>query len=164
MLVAALAPVSALAATRAGATSLVSLESRILVDLNRIRADHGLLPLRPNPELEAAAAEHADEMLADGYFGHNSADGTAFWQRIGLFYPYRHYAYWAVGENLLWTPTAMSAVSALRLWMRSPEHRANILRARWREIGIAAQYEPDAPGTYDGYNVTVLAADFGTRR
>ena len=163
MLVAALAPASALAATRAGATSLVSLESRILVDLNRIRTERGLEPLQLNPELSAAAAEHTNEMLADGYFSHDSADGTSFWQRIELFYPDRRYAYWAVGENLLWAPTLMNAGRALRMWMASPEHRANILRPRWREIGIAAQYEPDAPGMYDGYNVTVLAADFGAR-
>ncbi len=116
-----------------------------------------------NPSLCAAAAQHANEMLRDGYFSHDSADGSAFWQRIALFYPDAHYAYWTVGENLLWTGASLSAGRAMRMWMASPAHRRNILTARWREVGIAAAYEQDAPGMYAGYNVTVVATDFGAR-
>jgi uncharacterized protein YkwD len=49
-------------------------------------------------------------------------------------------------------------------WMASPEHRANILFAGWRQIGIAAVSSPDAPGTYNGMPVTVITTDFGVRR
>ncbi|HZQ04176.1 MAG TPA: CAP domain-containing protein [Gaiellaceae bacterium] len=163
VLLAVLGSGQAVAAPRAGSTSLASLESRVLVDLNRIRAAHGLGPLRLNPSLCAAAAQHANEMLKDGYFSHDSADGSAFWQRIALFYPDAHYAYWTVGENLLWTGASLSAGRAMRMWMASPAHRRNILTARWREVGIAAAYEQDAPGMYAGYNVTVVATDFGAR-
>ncbi len=102
-------------------------------------------------------------MLADGYFGHNSADGSAYWKRIERYYPSAHYRSWTVGENLLWNAGSLDARGALALWMASPGHRANILDARWREIGVAALYEPDAPGAFGGNSVTLVATDFGAR-
>ncbi|MBV8080240.1 MAG: hypothetical protein JO186_07685 [Actinobacteria bacterium] len=162
--VAALSPMQALSATTAGTTSsLASLRAGILVDLNNIRVSHGLVPLKLNAALSAAASQHTSEMLADGYFAHNSYDGTAFWKRIQTFYPSAQYKYWSVGENLLWTGGPLDAQGALEMWMASPEHRANILTPNWRDIGIAVQYESNAPGAFDDYDVTVAATDFGTR-
>jgi uncharacterized protein YkwD len=51
----------------------------------------------------------------------------------------------------------------MKLWMASPEHRANILNPAWRQIGIAAVNSPSAPGTYGGHDVTVVTTDFGVR-
>jgi uncharacterized protein YkwD len=48
--------------------------------------------------------------------------------------------------------------------MNSPEHRANLLNGRWREIGISAVHAVAAPGTYDGLDVTIITTDFGVRR
>ena len=48
--------------------------------------------------------------------------------------------------------------------MNSPEHRANILTPRWREIGISAVHFAAAPGTYKGLEVTIITTDFGVRR
>ena len=103
-------------------------------------------------------------MLNDGYFAHNSADGSAFWQRIARRYPSTQYRYWSVGENLLWSGESVDATTALNLWLASPEHRANILDPEWREIGVAALYEADAPGAFGGYTATLVTTDFGVRR
>src|SRR5207248_8516185 len=71
----------ALSAPRsARAASLATLQTGVLAQLNKIRRAHGLVPLKLNRELSAAAAQHTDEMLADGYFAHDSADGSAFWK------------------------------------------------------------------------------------
>ena len=162
---AALVPAhGAFPATRTRSTSsLATLRSAVLIDLNLVRAAHGLRPLRLNLDLSAAAAQHTDEMLQDGYFSHSSLDGTSFWRRIARFYPAVHYRIWTVGENLLWTGRRLSAVGALKMWMASPEHRANILRPGWREVGIAVQFERNAPGAFEDTNATVVAADFGAR-
>ena len=160
----ALAPPPALPAGSAGTTSsLASLQSSVLVTLNQIRRSHGLVPLRLNTALSSAARQHAAEMLADGYFAHSSADGSAFWKRIERYYPSAHHRFWTVGENLLWDGASLDAKGALALWMASPGHRANILDARWREIGVAALYESDAPGAFGGNSVTLVATDFGAR-
>jgi uncharacterized protein YkwD len=157
-------PAQALTAGSAGASSSVaSLQSGVLVQLNQIRVAHGLVPLRLSSALAAAARQHSAEMLADGYFAHNSVDGSAFWKRIQRYYPSANYSTWSVGENLLWDGGPLDAKGAMALWMASPDHRANILNAQYREIGVAAMYEADAPGTFGGNSVTLVATDFGVR-
>ena len=145
------------------ATALRALESRVLVDINRVRAQHGLGPLRLSPRLNAAAAQHSREMARVGYFSHSSADGGAFWRRIARFYPSNGYSSWSVGENLLWSSPDVDAPGAIKMWMGSPEHRANLLNPSWREVGLSAVHSDSAPGTYHGLGVTIVTADFGTR-
>jgi uncharacterized protein YkwD len=143
--------------------SVSSLESGVLTELNKIRVQHGLQPLHISARLTASAAQHSKEMGADGYFEHDSHDGTVFWKRITHWYGQGGYGYWSVGENLLWSSPTVAPSAAMQLWMNSPEHRANILTARWREIGISAVHLASAPGTYKGLEVTIITTDFGVR-
>ena len=166
-LVALLGALAAPVAHSGKATShvaLSSLESGVLTELNNIRAQHGLQPVQISARLTASAAQHTKEMGADGYFEHNSQDGTAFWKRINRWYGQTGYGFWSVGENLLWSSPDVDPAGALQLWMNSPEHRANILTARWREIGVSAVHFAAAPGTYKGLEVTIITTDFGVRR
>ena len=166
VVVTALAAVGAAAAVPSSAhhaVRLTSLESGVLQQLNRIRAQHGLVPLHLNTRLSAAADQHSREMGDDGYFQHNSVDGTEFWRRIARWYPSNGYGFWSVGENLLWSSPDVDPEQALQLWMNSPEHRANILTPRWREIGVSAVHLQSAPGTYHGLAVTIITTDFGVR-
>jgi uncharacterized protein YkwD len=156
-------PAGAVSSTSRATTTLSSLESGVLQDLNKIRAAHGLGPLKLSARLGAASAQHSREMGADGYFDHSSVDGTAFWKRISRWYGQNGFGYWSVGENLLWSSPDVDPAAALRLWMNSPEHRANILSARWREIGVSAVHLSAARGTYQGLAVTIITTDFGVR-
>lgn len=140
------------------------LEAAVVGQLNAVRRAHGLAPLRVSSRLAAASAQHSGEMARVGYFSHDSAGGGAFWARVKRFYPRGGFRYWSVGENLLWYSPDVDAASALRMWMQSPEHRANLLAARWREVGVSAVHVASAPGVYHGGAVTVLTADFGVRR
>ena len=144
--------------------ALSGLETGVLAQLNQIRAQHGLQPVKISARLTDAAAQHSKEMGAAGYFEHNSHDGTEFWKRISHWYASSGFGYWSVGENLLWSSPQVDPAGALELWMNSPEHRANILTARWREIGISAVHVAAAPGTYKGLEVTIITTDFGIRR
>jgi uncharacterized protein YkwD len=90
-------------------------------------------------------------------------NGSSFDRRLARFYPVRR-GYWSVGENLLWSSPNVDAADALQMWLNSPEHRANLLRAGWREIGIAAVHAVSAPGLYGGREVTIVTTDFGVRR
>jgi uncharacterized protein YkwD len=146
-----------------GQVRVQSLDAAVLVQLNAIRAAHGLVPLKPNAPLTSAAAAHSTQMLADGYFAHDSIDGRPFWKRLTRYTRGTTADNWSVGENLLWSSPGVDAAKALALWMASPEHERNILTARWRDIGIAAIHADEAPGTYAGRPVTVITIDFGVR-
>ena len=158
------APSTSIARTPSPArVALSSLETGVLQQLNQIRAQYGLTPLKLNASLTASAAQHSREMGADGYFQHASADGTVFWKRITHWYGSGGYHYWSVGENLLWSSPDVDPARALQLWMASPEHRANILNGSWREIGVSAVHLALAPGTYANQPVTIITTDFGVR-
>jgi uncharacterized protein YkwD len=140
-----------------------AMAASILQEINATRRAHGLAPVRLSAGLSAAAAVHTREMLAGGYFGHQSADGSPFWERVKRFYRPAGFRSWSVGENLVWATPDMTAQDALDWWMQSPEHRANLLDRGWREIGLAAARSPDAAGVYGHLPVTVVTADFGVR-
>ena len=144
--------------------SLSSLEEGVLADINTLRKQHGLAPLRLSASLSAAARQHSSEMAARGYFSHDSANGSSFDKRIARYYPMGRSHFWSVGENLLWSSPDVDAGGALNMWWNSPEHRKNMLTARWREIGLSAVHVTSAPGTYGGREVTIVTTDFGVRR
>ena len=139
-------------------------ESGLLVQINALRRQHGLAPLRLNVKLRAAADAHSASMASRGFFSHSSPDGTIFWKRVARFYPQGSAGYWSVGENLLWSSPDVSPAEALRMWLGSPPHRKNLLTARWREIGLSAIHTTAGPGVFNNAPVTVLTADFGVRR
>ena len=154
----------AFAEVSASATTDRTLESGVLSQINTVRRSHGLVPLRLSSSLGGAARQHSFEMATRGYFAHSSANGGSFDKRIARYYSMGHRRYWSVGENLLWSSPDVDAAGALRMWMNSPEHRANLLTAKWREIGLSAVHTLSAPGSYGGMQVTILTADFGVRR
>jgi uncharacterized protein YkwD len=154
---------AATAAPQRQHAALSPLESGVLVDINAFRRAHRLTPLRLSAKLGVAAREHTIHMAQQGYFAHESADGSLFWKRIQAFYGSSPWRYWSVGENLLWSSPDVSPAKALQMWLASPEHRANLLNPRWREIGVAAVHESAAPGVYNGLDVTIVTTDFGVR-
>ncbi|MEO5575102.1 MAG: CAP domain-containing protein, partial [Gaiellaceae bacterium] len=139
------------------------LELQVLAELNRIRVQHHLAPLRLSRPLSAAADAHSRAMGAHGFFAHDSRDGSEFWKRVRRFYGPSGYDTWSVGENLLWSSGGLTAGTALKLWMESPGHRKNILTSRWREIGLSALAVHAAPGVFGGHDVVLITTDFGVR-
>jgi uncharacterized protein YkwD len=70
------------------------------------------------------------------------------------------YRFRSLGENIAWgSGTFATPRSIMREWMDSPGHRDNILRAKFREIGIGV-----VTGTPVGISGgAVYTTDFGTR-
>ena len=156
-------PPSGSARTRISVAPVAGLGSAHVVQVNALRAAHGLTPLRVSPSLTAAANAHSTQMARLGYFSHDSANGGSFSSRIATYYPARGYHSWTVGENLLWASPDVGAVRALKLWLASSPHRANLLNPRWRDVGLAAVHAARAPGVYGNAPTTIVTADFGAR-
>ncbi len=105
--------------------------SMMLDDVNAARSENGKNALVRDDKLDEVAYNHAHDMIARHYFGHETPDGETFDQRFrvaGIAYRY-------AGENLAQNG---GEVSAERSLMSSPEHRQNILQTRYHKIGIAA--------------------------
>jgi uncharacterized protein YkwD len=116
-----------------------SMESSIACLINEQRAAHSMGPVQPNGALRQAALGHSTEMISQGYFEHTSPAGVTFVDRIVATGYTRGARAWEVGENLAWGTGPLSTPQSLvTSWMNSPPHRENLLRSRFREIGIAA--------------------------
>jgi uncharacterized protein YkwD len=141
-----------------------SLESAIVHEMNRVREARGLTPLDVSPSLRTAARDHTRSMLQIGFFGHDSADGTSFSDRIRRHYTNRGWRTWSVGEALLASESQpIDAQHVVEAWLESPPHRVIILSPTWKDAGIGALYTPTAPNEYGGAATIAVTADFGLR-
>jgi len=142
----------------------VVLEGAVVREMNRVRVAHGLTALRVSPSLRTAARDHSRSMLERGFFGHDSADGTAFSERIRHHYASSGWRMWSVGEALLASEgREVDAHAIVAAWLESPPHREIVLSPTWRDAGIGALYAPTAPNEYRGAATIVVTADFGIR-
>jgi uncharacterized protein YkwD len=128
--------------------NLATMRSATLCLINAQRASYSLAPLVDNSLLFSAAQGHADDMAAQGYFSHDSADGRTWDQRIRN----AGYAGRGIAENIAYggrqRGTPRSIVNA---WMNSSGHRDNILNGSLIDsgIGVAARTpQGGAGGTY----------------
>jgi uncharacterized protein YkwD len=128
---------------------------------NEIRAADHLPLLRENSRLRRAAVGHSVDMVANRYFDHTAPSGTTFAQRlIGTDSYVGHSQDWVLGENIAWgSGSEASAAGIMTAWMSSPDHRANILRRSYREIGVGITTGVPTDAT-PGATYT---ADFGAR-
>jgi uncharacterized protein YkwD len=153
------------AAERFPLTSVDELEQKLLDQVNALRLSRGLRALRLSPELADAAHHHARDMARNGFCGHESANGRSFWERVLRFYGRgTRWRRWAAAENVLCHPRRLSAAAAIRRWLASPGHRANLLGREWRDVGVAALWADAAPGEFGGRDVFVVTTNFGARR
>ncbi len=156
-------PVPAPVADTAGMSTVTGLERQTLLAINAVRRGNGLVPLRFNQQLAAAARGHSVSMAERGFFGHAGYDGSAFWRRIKPVYQPVPGRSWEAGENMVWASPALSAQQVIEIWMKSPEHRKNLLTPAWRDVGVGGVHALAAPGVYQGLDVTIVTADFGVR-
>jgi uncharacterized protein YkwD len=144
------------------AANLELVRSAVLCLHNRERAARGLPKLAEHAALRTAADAHSAHMVDARFFAHDGPDGSDMADRI-LGAGYARDQGWSLGENIAWgTGPLATAAGIHRAWMRSPGHKANILRRQFREIGIGiALGAPVSGGGHDGATYT---ADFGVRR
>ncbi len=145
------------------AERLSGLEQETLTQLNTLRASKGLRRLSLSSGLQAAAVAHSRSMLSDGYFEHESADGSPFDLRLRHYYPIAGYDGWTVGENLLYATVQLRAAAVISNWLASPPHRKNLLSPTWHEVGIGAAFASSAGGDFGGEPTMVITMDFGAR-
>ncbi len=105
-------------------------EAEVIRLVNDIRRENGLQPLTANWELSRVARYKSQDMLDNRYFAHNSPIYGSPGQMVKAF----GLSYRAVGENIAKGYSTPQAV--VTGWMNSSGHRANILNASYKQIGV----------------------------
>jgi len=119
--------------------------AQILGRINALRQQNGLLPLDLSSTLIASAQRHSDDMARTGNVDHTGSDGSSIDSRIlaAGYGRWRDFGIW--GENIYGGQLA-SVDAAWDFWTGSQVHRGNILKPRYREIGIGVGRSDN--GTY----------------
>jgi uncharacterized protein YkwD len=139
------------AAPRAHAASAA--EAALVSAVNQARAQHGLPALRVRTSLARPARAQSVRIAATGRLEHEGPGGAPFWKRlVAAGYPANR----PMAENLAMMPAcgAEAAREAVRGWLASPPHRANMLSRSYRWIGTGVAGDGGCAETY-------LTADFG---
>ncbi|MGH1330889.1 MAG: CAP domain-containing protein [Paracoccaceae bacterium] len=120
----------------AGLSSTASVSRDVEAAINAERARAGLNQLAHSGQLAAAAAAHASDMAANGYFSHTGKDGSSVGQRVKR----AGYNSCLTAENIAWGQKSAGEVVAS--WMQSKGHRENNLRKGITHIGAAKSGGP----------------------
>jgi len=134
----------------------------VLCLVNRERTDRGEAPLQWNERLTHAAQLHSESMAERDYFAHVGPTGDTPASRLRQArYLESELVGYVIGENIGWGTLAMSTPGAMvTAWMASPDHRANILDARFRDTGVGVSaHAPEALS--EGAPGATYTQDFG---
>ncbi len=134
---------------------------RVLDLVNRARATprycgdtafNAARPVRWNDSLAEASRLHAEDMARYNYFSHSGRDGSDPAQRVER----AGYRYRSTGENIAAGHTKPE--DAVAVWIKSPQHCANLMNPAFTEMGVAFAVDPRSEmGVY-------WTQAFGTRR
>lgn len=128
------------------------ISDRELLNLtNYERAQNGLPPLTLNSKLSNAAKNKGAHMFQFNYWAHFAPDGTSPWD----FIKGEGYEYTFAGENLAKGYT--NSYDAVKAWMASPTHKANILSSQYSEVGFAI-----IQGSLDGEDTVLIVQELGS--
>ncbi len=137
------APASAQAADCANAdivpdaSNVAAAGQATLCLLNNERAARGMTPLSLATRLTQPSQAYSARMVGERFFAHVSPDGGSLTDRLVAARYIERNGDWTVGENIAWGQGPLSTPRSITAaWMNSPGHRANILTAAYREIGI----------------------------
>jgi len=118
-------------------------ELRVLELVNIERQKAGVHPLKLDPALTRGARAKSQDMADNRYFSHTSPTYGSFGSMLKAFGIRYRYA----GENIASgyrTPEA-----AVKGWMNSSGHRANILSSKFNKMGVGYAYT--SQGNYHHY-------------
>lgn len=113
-------------------TESVLSDEEIIKFTNYYREENDIAELNTNQLLMEAAEAKLNDMFQKQYFAHISPEGDD----AGIILKEIGYDYLVVGENLArgYFKDSKDLVDG---WMKSPDHRENILNPKFREIGVA---------------------------
>nr|WP_227872373.1 CAP domain-containing protein [Paenibacillus albus] len=117
--------------TTTSTTDKSTFATQVVTLVNQERAKAGLSALKPDTLLNKVALDKAKDMYTNNYFDHNSPTyGSPFdmMRAYGVTYSY-------AGENIAKGQRTPSEV--MTAWMNSAGHKANILSANYKKIGVA---------------------------
>jgi uncharacterized protein YkwD len=129
----ALSPLIVKTARGAEPSNVAALELDLLARVNQVRGEHHLVPLVRRSDLDRVALAHSIDMAQRGYFSHHSPEGENAVHRLQQFGVTDMRL---AAENLGKTTQSNPSAQIVQSWLRSPDHRSNLLAPALNYTGI----------------------------
>ncbi|MEU1169820.1 sigma-70 family RNA polymerase sigma factor [Streptomyces microflavus] len=114
-------------------------ETRLVAEVNTLRAHNDCPQLTTDPRLTEVAQSHSEDMAAQGYFGHTDSTGRGMGDRVTD----SGYVWSAVGETIATGNADPAAVA--EEWRRSPGRDDDILNCNFTHVGVGIADSPSGP-------------------
>jgi uncharacterized protein YkwD len=131
---------------------LAPLEDAFYDTVNQVRQQQGLIALRRDPTVDRVARAHSRDMVARGYFAHETPEGLTPPDRLarggvsGIS---------LAGENVGLTSRGDPNREIVEGWLASPVHRQNLLAPMFNVTGVGVARAADGTFFYTQLYVTV---------
>ena len=100
--------------------------NQIVAETNKLRAQHGLAPVKRDGNLDKVSQNWANHLAQINELNHR----PQFWTK------YPNYLNRGGSENILQAWNDYSAHELVQIWYNSPGHRANILSPKAKSLGV----------------------------
>lgn len=153
-----------------GTIKVSKAEASIFRRQNLVRANNGERRLCLAPALMRSARAHAVDMRNRNFFSHITRGGPDAGDTVRdrareWNYLRPEFSGYRLAENIAWGAGRQGLPGPIfRGWMRSSDHRKNIMDGRMRHVGIGVAYGRfNPPSTDRPYFARVYTVNFGTR-
>jgi uncharacterized protein YkwD len=136
-----------------------ALRKALICLINKQRQARDLVRLHKNKPLKRVAQRHTNTMVKTDCLLHQCPGEAGMGQRIQRSGYLDGARRWAYAEN---TGCAVTAKAMVNRWMDSDFHRGNVLRRKFRDIGVGVSDQPVASECKDDH--ATFAAIFAWRK
>ena len=107
--------------------------NQIVEETNKLRAQHGLAPVKRDGNLDKVSQNWANHLAQINELNHR----PQFWTK------YPNYLNRGGSENILQAWGDYSAHDLVQIWYKSPGHRANMLSPKAKSLGVGLKVRSD---------------------
>ena len=166
-LLAAAAPASAACAnadTVPTAENLAEIRAAVICLHNEARKERNVALLSADARLTTAAQTHADDMVAQRYFAHDSPSGLDPFERMRDTGYIGRDIVWNAGETIAWASGSLTTPrSVMNSWMRATTQRLTLLAPDFRDIGVGIALGAPVERDPNASPAVTYTVDYGWR-
>ncbi len=131
---------------------------------NEARKDADVALLERDGRLATAADQHAQDMVADGYFAHDAPSGLDPFDRMRRAGYIGRGIVWNAGETIAWASGASATPrSVVDAWMDATTQRLTMLAPDFRDIGVGIALGAPIERDADALPAVTYTVDYGWR-
>jgi hypothetical protein len=120
--------------------------------------------LRSDARLTTAAERHASDMVAQGYFGHDTPSGIDPFDRMRRTGYIGPGIVWNAGETIAWASGAFATPRhVMGAWLKSTSQRLTLLAPDFRHIGVGISLGAPVERDANASPAVTYTVDYGWR-